>query len=375
MAKELDIDNKEAAIIYKELASSPEVYDQLQKLEVAETLLKEDPDAFEEYADKITAGDKEGAEAVLKSVKSEKFQARLADAREGQQLAQDVIAIQEVRAAEAALDNNKMSENAGNQSRMNSLGVGNVYSGLSEEGKTAVDGLMKNAKYYGLVVSTFLAGAEVTNDGITNTVAGAEVGLDFSSGKLFMIGHHESDTAFVGKVPIDPPTVPVFNNVYQNSIARQDANNYLLNNNKLADAMARMIGNFNPEGSTLVTADQANRYHNYQNAMLGAGKEVGEEQNLYKTLGVVADSGAVNMRRMFMIGQAMRLYIDDSMDQYKQHGDTVVGSEELITLTRIWDSETEFTLGDPTSFPSASELVALTEQRLNFEATGEIQIA
>jgi len=361
--KEKGLTDEQAQKVYKSLSGSAKVTKELVQLKKDRAAFKAAPEKFEEYLDIVESGDKEALDKFIKENGLEENFNRL-DAVD--QLATEVMEIQEVRAAEAKLDSIDSNENRENQSRMDSMGLGNVYAELSPEGKDAIDGLMEGAGD-GLVVSTFLAGAEIVDGAIKNVMAGAEIALDFATGLLSMVGHHEGDRAFAGKIPINPPTVPVFNNVYQDSIARQDANNYLLNNSQLADGMARMIGNFDPEGGALVTADQINRYHNYQNILLGAGKETSQEQSLFKTLGVIADSGAVNLRRMFMVGQAMRLYIDDSMDHYKQHGSGVINSEDLVTLTNIWDNETEFTLGDPKSFPSPLDLKDLTKERLDFE--------
>lgn len=365
---ELGSTPEEARKVYDQLAAKPEVAKLIAQHRQAILIAQHEPDKYDEFVELVEKGDDKAINDFFGKLENPELRKQVTALQENVRVAETVIAIRQTAAQrelkERAQDVQKAAE------QLDQRGAGDLFNRLPPEGKLAVVDLVQKSN--SVVAANFLSSRPTpSRNGLLTQISGAMVELRFSDRRLYLIGHHAADVRPLNRTryAIDPATPEQFDDVYMHALMEQNGIDFLQDTRDVTDALALMIASFDPDDNAMMTREQANRYHNMIDILAGGDIPRDEEWRRFRELGLIGSGNRVNTQRMFALGQAMRLYIDDARDTLRHHDAVYIGYEDLVTLTRIWDEKGDgFALGRPDMLPDPAELKRLTRERLRRES-------
>ena len=223
------------------------------------------------------------------------------------------------------------------------------FESLPDEGKEAVTDLVHEGG--GIVLSAlFGEDFEVTDTGISGSVAGSDMELHFENRSLTIIGHKTGKPyTLPGPRPQDYDLMRLY------ELAIEDRHTGL--EDTFLKAFAKTVARIDTGDNELLRERDAHHYHKYLGIFVGHGVNTVEQKRRLKRLGAIGDGDSPIPDRLEQLAIAIPHYVPIAGEGGIHHGQGAIGYEDFITLVDLWDEE-GFVL------PSLNNLKEATRQRL-----------
>lgn len=199
-----------------------------------------------------------------------------------------------------------------------------------------------------------------SDNGYEAEVSGARVELNVADGNLYIVGEHAYDVMNRGQYKIDPPSPAGFDQTFLRMIVDQNEVASMAEP-ALHEVLLGIAEEFGDDArnNTLMQEDDANRFHNFIQLMLGEDNiEASEEISRLQKLGIIdsSESGGVDHQRLSRIRRAIVEYIPTATDNIRIH-QLGMDYQHFQTLADLWNHT-----GNDTILPSVDSLQKLTER-------------